>query len=148
MGSDVHLDGHLGSIGPVSMNPVVVDHIGAIGPVTVAGIPNEFGITIHEPIPKIQMGIDPVTLNPLNATITLNPVTLNPVNLNLAVTELPETRAHLPADFTVGLSLLGMDLLTVRLCGEAQMISEAYKAGPCERCGYTDRDDDLDPKDG
>ncbi len=143
MGSDVHLDGHLGPVGPVTVNPIEVDRVGPIGPVTVAGIPNEFGITVRSPLPKIQLGVDPV-----DATLTLNPVTLNPVNLNLAVTELPETRAHLPADFTVGLSLLGMELLTVRLCGEAQLISEAYTAGPCEHCGYTERDDDLDHQDG
>ena len=137
MGTDVHLDGHLDHIGPVTMSPVTVD-----------GIPDHFFLTVNSPIPKIQLGIDPVTLNPVNATLTLNPVTLNPVNLNLAVTELPETRAHIPADFTVGLSLLGMDLMSIRLCGEAQMISEAYKPGPCEHCGYTDRDDDLEPSDG
>ncbi|WP_426592196.1 hypothetical protein ACPPVS_10400 [Cellulomonas sp. McL0617] len=137
MGSDVHLDGHLDSIGPVSINPVTVD-----------GIPNAFTITVGSPMPKIQLGVDPVTLNPVNATLTLNPVTLNPVNLNLAVTELPETRAHIPADFTVGLSLLGMDLMSIRLCGEAQMISEAYRPGPCEQCGYTERDAFLDAQDG
>jgi hypothetical protein len=131
MGSDVHLDGHLGSIGPVTVNPVTVD-----------GIPDAFTITVASPLPKIQLGIDPLTLNPVDATLTLNPVTLNPVDLNLAVTSLPETRSHLPADFTVGLSLLGMELLKVRLCGEAQLISEAYHPGPCEVCGYEAREPD------
>ena len=109
---------------------------GPIGPVTVDGIPDTFHINIDklpDTIPKIQLGIDPLTLNP----VTLNPVTLTltPVELNLRLKEVPETRTHLPADFTVGLSVLGMDLLCLRLCGEAQMITEPYHPNPCERCG-------------
>lgn len=131
MGSDVHLSGSLGSIGPVSVNPVTVD-----------GIPDSFAITVREPLPKITLGIDPLTLNP----VTLNPVeatvALKPVELNLSVKELPETRTHLPADFTIGLSVLGMQLLGVRICGEAQLVSEAYAPNPCERCGGVNHRDD------
>ena len=118
MGSSVSLSGHLGSIGPVSINPVTVD-----------GIPSDFSIDITG-IPKITLGIDPVTLNPVDATITLKPV-----ELAVSLKELPERRTHLPADFTVGLSLLGVQLMCVRLCGEAQMVSENYHPNPCERCG-------------
>jgi hypothetical protein len=60
---------------------------------------------------------------------------LNPVTLNLAITEIPEIRGHLPADFCVGLSVMGVELLSIRLCGEAQIITEPYKPNPCERCG-------------
>jgi hypothetical protein len=88
----------------------------------VAGIPDTFHILV-EKLPKIQLGVDPVTL------------TLNPVELNLSVKEIPSIRGHLPADFSVGLSLLGMELLTVRLCGEAQIITEPYVPNPCEMCG-------------
>jgi hypothetical protein len=28
-----------------------------------------------------------------------------------------------------------MELMCVRLCGEAQMITEPYVPNPCERCG-------------
>lgn len=92
---------------------------GPIGPVTVAGIPDTFHINV-DTLPKIQLGLDPVTLNP--------------VTLNVALTRLPDIRAHLPADFHVGLSILGMELLCVRLCGEAQLITEPYIPNPCERC--------------
>jgi hypothetical protein len=34
---------------------------------------------------------------------------------------------HLPADFKVGVAVLGLELLTVRLCGEAQVITEPYE---------------------
>jgi hypothetical protein len=86
----------------------------------VAGIPDTFHINIDN-LPKIQLGLDPVTLNP--------------VTLNLAVTEIPNIRGHLPADFCVGISILGLELFSIRLCGEAQIITEPYQPNPCERCG-------------
>lgn len=109
---ETHLTGSLSSVGMV----------GPIGPVTIAGIPDTFHINIDK-LPKIQLGIDPVTLH------------LDPVELSLSIREIPSVRGHLPADFSVGLSLLGMELLCVRLCGEAQIITEPYRPNPCERCG-------------
>jgi len=116
------------------------------GTVTVAGIPQPFAATVTgipdtfhiniEKLPKIQLGVDPVTINP----VTLH---LDPVDLNMRIKELPNMRAHLPADFTVGLSLLGIELLAVRLCGEAQLITEPYVPNPCEDCGP-----DRTPNDG
>jgi hypothetical protein len=32
-----------------------------------------------------------------------------------------------------------MDLLSVRMCGEAQMITEPYHPGPCELVGEPER---------
>jgi hypothetical protein len=103
-----------------SIGAVVSGSLGSVGPVTVAGIPDTFHIDIDK-LPKIELG-----------TVRLH---LEPVDLNLRLKEIPNTRAHLPADFTVGLSVLGMELLCVRLCGEAQMITEPYHPNPCERCG-------------
>jgi hypothetical protein len=110
--------------------------VGSIGPVTVSGIPNNLSLAITN-IPKILLGVDPLSatitvgLNP----ITLNPVTLNPVTLNLAVTEIPSVRAHFPMNYCIGLSILGIELFSVRLCGEGQAITEPYVPNPCERCG-------------
>jgi hypothetical protein len=103
-----------------SINTNLSGTLGSVGPVTVAGIPDTFHIDI-DALPKIQLGIDPITLNP--------------VTLNLAITQIPDVRVHIPADFCVGLSLLGMELLSIRLCGEAQIITEPYKPNPCEGCG-------------
>jgi hypothetical protein len=114
---DSSVTGSIGISGSVGAN--VSGSLGAVGPVTVAGIPDTFHIDIDK-LPKIQLGLDPVTLNP--------------VTLNLAITEIPEIRGHLPADFCVGLSILGLELLSIRLCGEAQIITEPYKPNPCERC--------------
>jgi len=113
--SNVHVSG--------GMN---VDLAGSVG---VSGIPSSFQLAVTE-LPKITLGLDPV-----DATLTLRPITLNPVSINVAVTEVPELRTHLPADFTVGLNVLGLQLLCLRLCGEAQVINEAYRPNPCEGCG-------------
>ena len=86
----------------------------------VTGIPDRFHIDVDS-LPKIQLGIDPVTINP--------------VDVSIAISRLPDIRTHLPADFSVGLSILGLELLCLRLCGEAQMITEPYEPNPCERCG-------------
>jgi len=101
--------------------------LGSVGPVTVAGIPDTFHINIDN-LPKIQIGTDPLTINP----VTLE---LKPLDLSLRLKEIPNIRGHLPADFTMGFSLLGIDVFTIRLCGEAQMITEPYHPNPCEHCG-------------
>ena len=104
-----------------------------VSPITVDGIPDTFHIHVdhlptialnveHLPeihlsidnIPKIQLGVDPVEIR---------------------LTEFPSIRGHLPADFSVGLSVMGFDLLSLRLCGEAQIITEPYRPNPCEVCG-------------
>jgi hypothetical protein len=105
--------------------------LGSVGPVTVAGIPSTFHIDI-DTLPQIDLKLEPVSLD-----LKLEPVTmeLKPIDFNLAIKEIPSVRMHLPADFSVGLSLLGMDVLCVRLCGEAQVITEPYVKNPCEHCG-------------
>ena len=108
------ISGSLGSVGPVTVG----GSLGAVGPVTVAGIPDTFHIHV-EKLPKIQLGVDPLT------------ITLNPVDVNMRLKEFPSIRGHLPADFTVGLSILGIELMCLRLCGEAQIITEPYVANPC-----------------
>lgn len=74
-------------------------------------------IDLNLMLPKIQIGVDPVEIR---------------------LTELPSIRGHLPADFCVGLSVLGFELMNVRLCGEAQIITEPYVPNPCEICGRAD----------
>jgi hypothetical protein len=106
----------------VDVDPVEVTKVGAVGPVTVDGIPDTFHIDVQH-LPKIQVGLDPVTL------------TVNPVDVGIRLEKIPDIRGHLPADFSVGLSLLGVELACVRLCGEAQVITEPYRPNPCEACG-------------
>jgi hypothetical protein len=111
---------------------ITVSSVGPIGPVTIAGIPpipNPFHIAIDN-IPKIQLGVD-------KAQLGLDPLEVKPLSISLALKEMPSIRGHLPADFSIGLSLLGLELMCVRLCGEAQIITEPYAPNPCERCGAT-----------
>jgi hypothetical protein len=109
---------------------VGVSSVGPIGPIS--GIPDTFHIDITH-VPKITLGIDPVHI----AVDSLPKISLgiDPIDLSLRIKEFPSIRGHLPADFSVGLSVLGMELLCLRLCGEAQLITEPYVPNPCEICG-------------
>ena len=93
-----------------------------VGPVELAGIPDtfHFDITNIANIPKISLGVDPITINALDVSVHIK--------------EIPSIRAHLPANFTVGFSVLGLQLFCIRLCGEDQVITEPYKPNPCEQC--------------
>ncbi len=91
--------------------------------VDLSGIPSNFTVDITN-VPRIEIGLDPITVNP----ITVEP-------LELRITEIPSVRTHVPAYFTLGLSILGIELVCARLCGEAQVITEPYVPNPCERCG-------------
>jgi hypothetical protein len=83
-------------------------------------VPTSYSFDITH-IPKISIGLDPITINPLEVSVRLK--------------EIPSIRTHVPANFTVGLSVLGYDVACVRLCGEAQVITEPYVPNPCEHCG-------------
>jgi hypothetical protein len=102
--------------GAISIAPVQVEIEGpGAGPIAIAPVHLSVDAlpTIHlsiDNIPQIQLGVD------------------------LKITELPSIRGHLPADFCVGLSVLGFELLSLRLCGEAQIITEPYHPNPCEVC--------------
>jgi len=106
--------------------------------VDLSGIPSSYTINIPS-IPKISVGLDPLTINPL----TINPldVTVRPLDLTVRIREFPSIRAHLPANFTLGFGLLGYEVLCIRLCGEAQVITEPYDPNPCEDCGDDRRRD-------
>jgi hypothetical protein len=40
---------------------------------------------------------------------------------------------------------MGLELMNVRLCGEAQIITEPYTPNPCETCGAPPRPTPLPP---
>src|ERR1700752_2757022 len=89
-----------------------------------AHIPKPFVLEINE-IPKIQLGIDEVKL-------AFDPLEIKLDDVSLRLKELPSIRIHLPADFKVGMAVLGLELLSVRLCGEAQVVTEPHERNPCE----------------
>ena len=89
-----------------SLPDLTITEIGAVGPVTLAGIPDRYTVAISE-LP----------------------------DLNVRIREIPSIRAHVPASFRLGFSVLGVELGALHLCGEAQVITEPYVPNPCERCG-------------
>jgi hypothetical protein len=109
---------------------------GPIGPVSVSGVPTSFTLKIADPLPKISVGLDPlrVTLDPVK---TDSKIAVDPLRLNIGIDRIPDVRAHLPASFSLNICVLGFRLLSIGLCGEAQVITEPYRPNPCERCGQT-----------
>ncbi len=102
-----------------------------LGPVTIDGIPSNYTFhTYLEKIPKITIGV-----GPLHVSVDHVPKMSVESDLNVRLTEIPSVRTHLPANYSVGLSVLGVELLCLRLCGEGQIITEPYVPNPCERCG-------------
>jgi hypothetical protein len=93
-----------------------------VSPVDLTGIPNSFKVDISS-LPRIHIGLDPITLNPVDVSVRLK--------------EVPSVRVHIPAAFTLGFSVLGLQVASIRLCGEAQVITEPYTPNPCEHCGGT-----------
>ena len=89
-----------------SLPDLKISEVGPVGPVTLAGIPDRYTVAISS-LP----------------------------DLNLRIREIPSVRAHVPANFRLGLSILGVELAALHLCGEAQVITEPYVPNPCERCG-------------
>lgn len=47
--------------------------------------------------------------------------------VNLAITEIPEVRTQLPSHYNLCFSLLGVEIMSLSLCGESQVITEKYK---------------------
>jgi hypothetical protein len=86
---------------------------------TLNGIPDTYHIDVTN-LPKIQLSIDPLEIKPIDVSLRLK--------------EIPSIRGHLPADFCVGFSLFGVEIAKLRLCGEAQVITEPYTPNPCEVC--------------
>jgi hypothetical protein len=85
-------------------------------------------------IPNIHFNVDELPVLHLAVdTIPRIQLALDPVEIRL--TEFPSVRGHLPADFCIGLSILGLEVMNIRLCGEAQVITEPYRPNPCEICG-------------
>lgn len=103
------------------------------GGVTLSGLPSTYTINVGE-LPTLRLAVEELPVIELSIEkIPKVQLGIDPVELRL--TEFPSIRGHLPADFCVALSVLGMDLATIRLCGEAQIITEPYRPNPCEICG-------------
>lgn len=100
--------------------------------ISVAGIPDTFHV-YAEKIPVVHVSVDSLPAIHLNIDkIPKIQLGVDPVEIRL--TEFPSIRGHLPADYCIGLSIMGVELMNLRLCGEAQIITEPYRPNPCEEC--------------
>jgi hypothetical protein len=70
-------------------------------------------------------------------------IKIEPLELSLAITSIPSIRTHVPSTYTIGLSILGYELVALRLCGETQVITEPFHPNPCEICGRVHRTPDA-----
>ena len=96
-----------------------------------SGIPTNYGIGITS-LPKINVGIDRLNIDIAPMEFTIHPLEIKPIDLSFRIKEIPSVRMHLPVDYRVCLALFGAELASVRLCGQAQVITEPYVANPCE----------------
>ncbi len=124
--ADLSIDSNLSG----GVDTKVSGSFGAIGPVTLGGIPDDYTIRIKD-LPKIEIGVDP-----LEGRLTLDPITLKvePLETSIRIKEIPNVRTHLPVNYSLGLSLFGIEVAALALCGEGQIITEPYEPNPCEVC--------------
>jgi hypothetical protein len=98
-------------------------------------IPDTYSYSVTA-LPQINIGVQ--TLPTIRLSVeNLPPVRFEVAPVEIRLTEIPSVRTHLPADFAVGFSFWGMEFGAIRLCGEAQVITEPYRPNPCEVCGPT-----------
>ena len=55
--------------------------------------------------------------------------------VNLAITQIPDVRTHLPAHYKLGVAIFGVEIVSFSLCGESQVITEKYVPRRMELCG-------------
>jgi hypothetical protein len=105
---------------PIDIEPLDVELTGIPNDyhIDLSGIPDDFSLDIRN-IPRIEIA---------------------PLEVSLAITRIPSIRTHIPSNYTVGLSILGYELVALRLCGETQLITEPFRPNPCEICGQIHRE--------
>ncbi len=87
-------------------------------------------------LPDINMRVKELPTITLDTNVAVKelPQINSKMDLNIALKEIPDTRVHLPADFCLGLSVLGVQLVSLSLCGEAQVIIEKNVPHRLELC--------------
>lgn len=105
---------------PLEVDPLEVELMGIPThfDLDLSGIPSDFTLDVKH-IPRIEIA---------------------PLEVSVAITRIPSIRTHIPSNYTVGLSVLGYELVAVRLCGETQLITEPFRPDPCEICGRVHRE--------
>lgn len=118
------------------------------------GVPTSYSFGISS-LPKINMGLDPIEIRPIDIGITslpkinigLDPIEIRPLDVSLQIKVAP-TRVSTPANFKICLGMFGIELASIRLCGQGQVIAEPYVANPCECGGVPSRSGVVSPTGG
>lgn len=107
---------------------------------TDVNIPNEYwvhvdsnGGTVH-----VDADLDNIRIKELPkielAEINVNARLKELPRIEIAIKEIPDTRVHVPAYYNLGISVLGVCLMNLSLCGESQIITEKYVPRRMELC--------------
>ena len=108
--------------------------------ITMAPQPMLVGATVNAGSDNIRIReIAPIVIQPVTMTTTsaVNMTSASRVDLgdiNLRVKEIPSVRVHMPMNYQLGFSVLGMEILSLSLCGESMVITEPYRPNECEIC--------------
>lgn len=119
----------------ISIPQPFITQVGVAQPfrVRAEGIPSAFTLGVTD-LPTVHIAVDELPTIRLSVdNVARIPIAFEPIEIRL--TEIPSVRTHLPADFAVGFSVWGTEIGAIRLCGEAQVITEPYRPNPCEVCG-------------
>src|SRR5436190_19803979 len=84
----------------------------------------DFNIRVKEvPTLTLNSNVAVTQLPDINTNVRIKelPEIRTRSKLDVALTEIPDTRVHLPANYNIGLSVLGVCLVNLSLCGEAQV---------------------------
>lgn len=90
-------------------------------------------ISVKE-LPPIESTVTTTSTVTTASSIAITEIPPITTNLNIAVTQIPEQRVQYPAHYQLGFSLLGMEVWSFSLCGEAQVINEKYVPRRTEVC--------------
>lgn len=109
-------------------------------------IPSSYTITTHNHFPdtiSIDPGLDDIRIKefPINELKSKVDLGLD----NIRIKEIPRidlqlefgmkpTRVHFPVDLKLGLSVLGIEVLNLAVCGESMIIIEKYIPHKAEVC--------------
>lgn len=97
----------------------------------------DFNIRVKEvPTLTLNSNVAVTQLPDINTNVRIKelPEIRTSSKIDVALTEIPDTRVHLPVNYNVGLSVLGVCLVSLSWCGEAQVINEKYVPRRMEIC--------------
>lgn len=94
-------------------------------------------------LPPVSVGVSSLPtlrFDPINSNVNITHIPKvileadTTSTLDVAIKEIPDTRAHVPSHYSLGVSIFGVEILNFSLCGESQVITEKYVPRRMEIC--------------